>query len=86
MQIRPQGRQGEWVKYNRNLIYKHLFGTHLQLRPVGGLLRLMALTRSCAKVCLLLGFVIAVPHLGGQSLKLQLWDVNRRFQVKRAKY
>jgi len=70
-------------------IYLYLFSwTHLQVRPVDGLSRLMAqTTRIRARMCLLGVSLTLLPILGMKYPKTpNCWGVNRRFQANRAKY
>ena len=80
------GLLGIWVKYIQNYFYLCLFlGTHLQVRPVGGFLRMVAQTmQTRARMCLL-GIVHIPPHLVVQNPPKQFWGVNRRCQAKLAK-
>ena len=69
--------------------YLYLFSsTHLQVRPVDGLSRLMAqTTRTHTRMCLLGVSLTLLPILGVKSPeKPNFGGVNRRFLAKRAKY
>ena len=88
------GFLGKFVKYHQNSFYLFIpkkrvytlfLGTHLQVRTVGGLLRLMVqTTRTCARM-FLLGFHLYCSLWVKFSQNPDFGGTNRRFQSKHAK-
>jgi len=58
----------EWVKYNPTFLFIPLIGTHLQVRPVGGRSRVMAINDADSRKDVpFLGFVDMAPHFRGSK-------------------